>query len=71
MGSPLGPFLANILLSFHETKWLKDCPAHFKPLHYLRYVDDSFVVFGLRDHIIPFLEYLNSKHPNIKFTYEI
>ena len=44
---------------------------HFKPLHYRRYVDDSFVVFRSRDHIIPFLEYLNSKHPNIKFTYEI
>ena len=40
-------------------------------MHYRRYVDDSFVVFRSRDHIIPFLEYLNSKHPNIKFTYEI
>ena len=45
------------------------CPVHFKSLHYRRYVDDSFVVFRSRDHIIPFLEYLNSKH--IKFTYEI
>ena len=23
MGSPLGPLLANIFLSFHETNWLK------------------------------------------------
>ena len=45
--------------------------VHFKPLHYRRYVDDSFVVFRSRDHIIPFLEYLNSKHHNIKITYEI
>ena len=44
---------------------------HFKPLHYRRYVDDSFVVFRSRDYVIPFLEYLNSKHPNSKFTYEI
>ena len=45
----------------------------FKPLHYLRYVDDSFVFFGiiLHDRIIPFLEYLNSEHFNIKFAYEI
>ena len=28
-------------------------------------------VFRSLDQIIPFLEYLNSKHPNIKFTYEI
>ena len=45
-------------------------PCDFKPLHYRRFVDDSFVVFRSRDHII-FLEYLNSKHPKIKFTYEI
>ena len=31
MGSPLGPLLANIFLSFHEIRWLKDCPVHFKP----------------------------------------
>ena len=66
MGSPLGPLLANIFLCFHEIRWLKDCPVHFKPLHYRRYVDDFFAVFRSRDHIIPFLE-----HPNIKFTYEI
>ena len=66
MGSPLGPLLA----SFHEIKWLNDCLVHFKPLHYCRYVVDSFVVFRSRDHIISFLEYLDSKHPNIKFTYE-
>jgi hypothetical protein len=36
-----------------------------------RYVDDSFVLFKTVDHIVPFLDYLNSKHPNIKFTFEI
>ena len=71
MGSPLGPLLANIFLSFHEIKSLEDCPVHFKPFNYRRYVDDSFVVFRSCDHIIPFLEYLNSKHPNIKFTYKL
>ena len=24
MGSPLGPTLSNIFLSYHETKWLKN-----------------------------------------------
>ena len=71
MGSPLGPLLANIFLSFHETNWLKDCPFEFKPLYYRRYVDDSFIVFKSRDHILPFLNYLNSKHTNITFTYEV
>ena len=71
MGSPLGPLLANIFLSFHETNWLKDCPFEFKPLYYRRYVDDSFIVFKSRDHILPFLNYLNSKHTNITFTYDV
>ena len=55
MGSSLGPLLANIFLSFHEIKWLNDCPVQFKPLYYRRYVDDYFVVFRSCDHIIPFL----------------
>jgi hypothetical protein len=28
-------------------------------------------LFNLRDHIVPCLDYLNSKHTNIKFTFEI
>ena len=36
-----------------------------------RYVDDSFIVFKSRNHILPFLNYLNSKHTNIIFTYEV
>ena len=71
MGSALGPLLANIFLSFHETNWLKDCPFEFKPLYYWHYVDDLFIVFKSCDHILPFLNYLNSKHTNITFTYEV
>jgi hypothetical protein len=40
-------------------------------LFFRRYVDESFVLYNSRDHIGPFLDYLNSKHPNIKFTFEI
>ena len=71
MGSPLGPLLAKILLSFHETNWLKDFPFEFKPLYFWHYIDDSFIVFKSRDHILPFLNYLNSKHTNITFTYKV
>ena len=67
----LGPLLATIFLSFHETNGLKGCPFEFKPLYYRRYVDNSFIVFKSRDHILPFLNYLNSKHTNITFTYKV
>jgi hypothetical protein len=69
MGSPLGPLFANIFLSLHEKSWLADCPSAFKPIFYPRYVDDFFLIFTSRDHVTPFLSYLNSKHPNIQFTH--
>ena len=70
MGSPLGPTFANIFMSYHEKAWLADCPSSFKPLMYRRYVDDTFLLFSDSSHITQFLQYLNSKHPNIEFTSE-
>ena len=55
LGSPLGPLFANIFFFFHKTNWLNDCPPQFKPLYYRRYVDDSFILFRSRDHILPFV----------------
>ena len=71
MGSPLGPTLANIFLCHYESQWLASCPSAFKPLLYKRYVDDTFTCFRSPDHISSFLTYLNSQHPNIKFTVEL
>ena len=70
MGNPLGPTLANAFLSHYEVKWLDECPVHFKPLLYRRYVDDTFLIFKSQEHIPLFLDYLNSKHQNIEFTWE-
>ena len=71
MGSPLSPCYANAFLSHHEQNWLNDCPFHFKPVFYRRYMDDTFLLFKDPSHVNLFLNYLNSKHPNIKFTCEI
>ena len=71
MGSPLAPVLANVFLSHHETNWLNDCPSQIKPLYYRRYVDDSFILFRSPNHILPFLNYINSRHPNIHFTHQV
>ena len=70
MGLPLGPTFSNIFMCYHETEWLKDCPTEFKPILYRRYVDDTFLLFKDRSHVNLFYDYLNSKHKNIKFTYE-
>ena len=70
MGSPLGPTLANLFLAYHEEQWLDNCPVQFKPTYYRRYVDDVFLMFQNKSHVLKFLRYMNSRHPNIKFTVE-
>ena len=71
MGSPLVPIMANIFLCHYEKIWLDSCPSNIKPKLYNRYVDDTFVLFDNEMKAHDFLTYLNSKHPNIKFTIEI
>ena len=68
MGNPLAPILANIFLNHQEKKWLNHCPQSYKPQLYLRYVDDTFLIFKQNKHIEHFLTYLNNQHKNIKFT---
>ena len=71
MGSPLGPALANTFMCHYEGEWLDNCPLAFAPTVYARYVDDVFVLLRSRDYITCLAEYLSSRHPNIKFTFEI
>ena len=66
MGYPLAPVLANIFMGFHESKWLNEYNLS-KPKFYLRYVDDILAAF---DNEQDSLNFLNNKHPNIKFTIE-
>ena len=70
ISSSLGRSLANAFLCFHEQIWLNDCPEDFKPVYYRRYVDDIVALFRSQGHLKKFTNYLNSKHKNIKFTYE-
>ena len=69
-GSPLGPTLANAFLCHYEKIWLNECPSQFKPVIYKRCVDDIFVLFKSKEHLKFFVNYMNSKHRNIKFTFE-
>ena len=71
MGSLLGPTLANAFLCHYEKQWLDSCPVEFKSKLYKRYVHDILVMFQSRDHVKKFINYMNTKHPNVSFTFEI
>ena len=70
MGFPLGSILANAFLCHFEKQWLSECPPDFLPKAFKRYVDDIFVMFLCQSHLKDFVNYMNTKHPNIKFTSE-
>ena len=69
MGFPLAPALANIFMGFHESNWLSECNLN-KPIFYLRYVDDILAAFENEQDSLNFLNFLNNRHPIIKFTIE-
>ena len=65
----LAPALANIFMSFYESKWLNEYNLN-KPKFYLRYVDDILAAFDKEQDSLSFLNFLNKRHANIKFTIE-
>ena len=69
MGSSLAPVLANIFMDFYKSKWLNEYNLN-KPKFYLRYVDDILAAFEKEQDSLNFLNFLNNKQPNIKFTLE-
>ena len=70
MGNPLAPTMANIFMCNLEESFLTICPPHLKPKFYKRYLDDVFAVFETEKQAEGFQNYINSAHPNIKFTLE-
>ena len=69
MGSPLAPVLANIFMGFYESKWLNKYHPN-KPKLLLRHVDDTLAAFDKEQdslYFLNFLNFLNKKHPNIKY----
>ena len=71
MGSPLSPILANICMKFLEVEILNNCPVHFKPKLWVRYVDDVFILFQFGERVFDELsQYVNSHLQSIQFTFE-
>ena len=56
-------------MGFHESKWFNECNLK-KPKFYLRYLDDILAAFDNEQNSLNFLDLLNKRHPNIKFTIE-
>ena len=56
-------------MAHYETQWIEEYQYH-ELLFYKRYVDDIFCLVGNETVAADFLYYLNSKHPDIKFTME-
>ena len=69
MSSPLEPVLANLFMEFHEQNWIEQA-TNVKPTFYKKYVDDIFAVFESESDADAFYSYLNTRHENIKFTFE-
>ena len=69
MGSPLASVLAYIFMGFYESKWLNKYNLD-KLKFFLRYVDDILAAFDKKQDSLIFLNFLNNRHPNIKFTIE-
>ena len=67
MGSPLGPAMANIFLSFYEIQFLEQCSKEFKPVFYRRYV---FVLFESAEHLSKLRNYFNTCDANMSFSFE-
>ena len=69
MGSPLAPVLANLFLGHYENTWLNNYQGP-SVQSYRRYVDDTFCLFNDTHNALLVFDFLNSQHPNVKFTME-
>lgn len=69
MGNPLSPVIANFFMEKFEQDALNTAVS--RPICWLRYVDDTFVIWSHGEHELNnFLYHLNSLNPRIKFTME-
>ena len=56
----------NLMLGIYESNWSNEYNLK-KPKFYLRYVDDILAAFDKEQEWLKLLNFLNKKHPNIKF----
>ena len=69
MGFPLVPVLINLFMGHHEKLWLENWQGS-EVLFYRSYVEDTFCLFHSENDALLFFNYINSRHPNTRFTKE-
>ena len=69
IGTRMAPAYANIFMNDLESRLLDLAPV--KPYHWLRYIDDIFVIWTAgKELLLDFLEWINQYHVTIKFTWD-
>ena len=68
MGSPLSPVLANLYMEYFEEMALGSKSP--KPSMWVRYVDDTFILWPHQEDVQILLVHVNSIRPSIQFTIE-
>ena len=68
MGSPVSPVLANLYMEYFEEMALGS--TSLKPSIWLRYVNNSFVLWPHQEDVQILLDHVNSIRPSIQFTME-
>ena len=67
MGSPLGPLMANVIMTELERVLVKDLFNKEYLKFYIRYTDETLVLMK-KSHVLIVLEALNGFHKNLSFT---
>ena len=68
MGSSLSPVLANIYMEYFEEMAFGS--TSLKPSMWLRYIDDTFILWPHQEDVQTLLDPVNSIRPSIQFTVE-
>ena len=68
MGTPLSPVLAKLYIEYFEEMALRS--ISLKPSMWLRYVDDTFILWPYQEDIQILLDHVNSIRTSIQFTME-
>ena len=70
MGTPMAPAIANLFMGWLEKRLIEGSPFPIDIDLWRRFLDDILMLWmGTEDDLKTFMDYCNTFHPTIKFTY--